>query len=376
MSGGQAESPAREWDPFDDTDDYRDARSQGSISLNPVQKDPYKRCRPKHVVMLTDGFPRPEKSDGDLEVGSDALLGSFGYAEAGDRYVYDTAENEIMEFVTDANLTDVQAGEPKFLPKVHIVGLNVDDPDLETSGGDTTLVDVYEKLGRMAREGKTCALYQLLQGDGKRYVPEAWGSFGGEQGTCDPNQTRSDTNAANCLVQQLPAGDYNYKGIDCIAPALLLSQNDRFRKEDTSTGERPARDDLTESLQLVFNEVISAAGGVASRTQPAITNNLDAFNVRGQYRTFAGVDVSGGKVYWKGLLERQTLQCKNSGGALQSPPPPIPSLPCTSRSASRSSRTALPSTHCAPDTWTIDASSPPSESPTSTVIRVQMSIMN
>lgn len=328
---GVAETPNKgQWDPFDKNDAHKDLRKGGdSYIVNPVQTDPYKRCRPKHVVMLTDGFPAPERPDdlnphpdGPLFVGSGQLNDAFGYVDWPNRYVYDTAENEIAAFVNNADLNDVEGNSEAFLPRVHIVGLNLADPNLETANGDPSIPDVHEKLGRMAAAGNTCALAQLLVGDGRRYVPAAWGNFTVEgnsvAGTCDPTQPVSVSNAGNCLVRQLPNNSYLYRGeTDCIAPAILLEQNDRFQEGDAIDG-RPFRDDLTEVIQLVFNEVVSSAGGVASRTQVAITNSLNDVALRGQYRVFSGVDVSGGNVFWEGLLERQTLSCAQAGGSIAS----------------------------------------------------------
>lgn len=325
---GVAETPNQgQWDPINSDDDHKDLNNDGkSYIVNPVQADPYKRCRPKHVVMLTDGFPQPERPDdlnphpdGPLFVGSGQLNDAFGYVDWPNRYVYDTAENEIAAFVNNSNLNDVEGNSEAFLPRVHIVGLNLADATLETANGDPGIVDVHEKLGRMAQAGNTCALAQLAVGTGIRYVPLGWNvTVDGNtySGQCDPSAPVSPSNAGNCLVQQLPAGSYMYRGeTDCIAPAILLEQNDRFQSGNATDG-RPFRDDLTEAIQLVFNEVISSAGGVASRTRAAITNTLDDVNVRGQYRVFSGVDVSGGNVFWEGVLERQTIACAQAGGAI------------------------------------------------------------
>lgn len=309
--------------------------------VNPVEQDPYRRCRAKHVVLMTDGFPEPERATPppvDIKVGSDRLSPLFGYPDAANRYPYETAENEILDLVEDMHLTDVEGDNPLFKPRVHVVGLNLlgaqactSDADCAGSGSDLSCAQINgrqlcavdnnnndvpdrpEKLGRMAAAGKTCAQWQLVQGDGKKYVPSTWPAIGGQSGTCDPT---SD----NCLVRQLSDGDsipfMNNEGntVNCIAPALILEQNDRF--QDESMGNRPFRDDLTEALQLVFNQVLNDAGGVASRTRVTIINSLDDSDLRGQYRTFSGVDVQGSSVYWKGLLERQTLSCQAAGSAI------------------------------------------------------------
>lgn len=340
---GRAQTPnqANDYDPTEDKAMKELNKDSKNYVVNPVQQDPYKRCRPKHVVMMTDGFPEPEKpspSPVNLEVGSDRLTETFGFTDAANRYVYENAENEIRDLVDDMNLNDVEGNNPLFLPRVHIVGLNLigvqecaSNADCVSLGSSMTCAEINarkicavdhnnnsvpdhpEKLGRMAAAGNTCAQWQLVQGDGKKYVPSTWPSIGGMSGTCDPTND-------NCLVRQLPDGDpATYTANDgttvsCIAPALILEQNDRFQA--ANAGSRPFRDDLTEALQLVFNQVLGDSGGVASRTRATIINSLDDTTQRGQYRTFSGVDVQGSSVFWKGILERQTLSCDTSGGSI------------------------------------------------------------
>ena len=348
---GRAESSSTTYDPENDTFEELNDPNQHFI-VNPVQQDPYTQCRPKHVVLMTDGFPEPEKPGSGLSVGTDRLTPEFGYVDAGNRYPYQTAEMEINALVNDSILTLVQGSEAKFMPRVHVVGLNLldtqtctMDSDCQSLGGDFSCAklngrdvcaidknsndvpDRAEKLGLMAGEGKSCAQWQLVQGEGKKYVPSSWAPLGGEQGTCDPA-------TMNCLVRQFPDGggqDFLTDGdmpvmVNCIAPALILEKNDRFIEEDAGSGDRPFRDQLTEALQLVFNQVLGGSGGVASRTRATIINSLDDSNQRGQYRIFSGVDVAGSSVYWKGLLQRQTLLCNAAGGALNGTQPPPLSL--------------------------------------------------
>ena len=116
-------------------------------------------------------------------------------------------------------------------------------------------------------------------------------------------------------MQQLPnSTTYDYRGTTCIAPALVLEKNDRVQAGGSG---REVRDDLTEALGLIFNEVIERSGGIASRTRPTVTNSLDDTTRAGQYRVFSGVDVSGSSLYWKGLLERQTLACNDGGTTVE-----------------------------------------------------------
>ncbi len=340
---GRAEDGSQgTYDP--DADGIKELNKESkSFIVNPVEQDPYRRCRAKHVVLMTDGFPEPERESPapvNIKVGSDRLSSHFGYPDAANRYPYETAENEIRDLVEDMHLTDVEGSNPLFMPRVHVVGLNlvnaqscVNDGDCSTLSSELSCAQINgrnlcavdnnnndvpdrpEKLGRMAAAGKTCAQWQLVQGDGKKFVPSAWPAIGGQSGTCDPSDPTN-----NCLVRQLPDADaipfVTNEGVtvNCIAPALILEQNDQYQSE--VAGSRPFRDDLTEALQLVFNQVLTDSGGVASRTRATILNSLDDTDLRGQYRTFSGVNVEGSSVYWEGLLERQTLSCQAAGGAL------------------------------------------------------------
>src|SRR5699024_8141366 len=65
------------------------------------------------------------------------------------------------------------------------------------------------------------------------------------------------------------------------------------------------RQAMIQAFQLIFNEI---ASDLLARTRPSVTNYLDYEEKSGQYRMFSGVKV-GGSVYWKGLLNRQLLEC-------------------------------------------------------------------
>ena len=331
----------------DNTPDQLRAENQ-DFTVNPVQEDPYLNCRPKHIVLMTDGFPSPERADpvgaNGIKIGSDSIADdataeAFGYADL-DRYVYGRAEQEIESLVTSPALVDnVYDNSDIFKPKVHIVGLNLNDGTIDDVNSNN-IPDNVEKLGRMAISGKTCALHALLQGEGRKFVPEAWGTFAiedsfgnpisGVQGTCDPAAARSETNAKNCLVKQFESGTYDasydyssdgglFTSGTCLAPALILESNDRYQTGlANEPNERPFRDDLTEALQLLFNKVLDSSGGIASRTRPTVINTLDQENERGQYRIYSGVDVAISSPYWGGLLERQTLACAAAGGDVDS----------------------------------------------------------
>jgi hypothetical protein len=324
-------SPAanKVYDPANDPSVKVKDIDKDNMIHSPIATDPYQYCRAKHVVMMTDGFPQPEWGDG---LGADQLNESYGYENLGELYPYATAETEISALVNDQRINPPMvnglAVHPKFKSRVHIVGLNVGDATTQAAShcdatNNSENCRVRRKLGQMAAAGGTCAYYYLCSpssvtgectGDGAKYIPTTWSP----KGTCDPV-------SGNCLVQQLVATDANYQFqppidgatlFNCSAPALLLQRNDSTNATAVASG-GTARDDLTQALQFVMNEVINASGGIASRTRASVTNTLDQYAGNlpktGQYRFYSGVNV-GGSVYWQGLLSRQELACAGNGG--------------------------------------------------------------
>ena len=337
MINGQAEFRAdgtpESYASIGDTDDGPGDDNRG---YNPIQNDRYKMCRPKHVIVMTDGAPAPERPGGVNDIGTNFLNKGFGYDDAltatGDpeRYRYETAEVEIRDLVTDPQLNP-PSPDPRYQPHVHIVGLM----PLGASVPAAERAKIAEKLGAMAAEGGTCAEYWLtLAPEGRAFIPASWGTGG----TCD------DANpASNCLVAQLPGGKLN--GVDyifppptpvdptpvqitCRAPALLLSLNDSCSANSNcafSPG-RETRDDLTFALSLIFNQVLDASGGIASRTRPGISNSIDTALKIGQHRVYSGVQISGGRRYWKGLLNREDLLCAGDETGAFAPPVGVKTL--------------------------------------------------
>jgi hypothetical protein len=288
---------------------------------SPIIDDPYMTCRPKHVVMMTDGYPEPELSgDGSIQVGGESLNSAFGY-EA-DRYPYSWTEDAIYRFVHDV---EYGTGNPRsgpsyladsdwatdqalrFNPRVHIVGLQVGTPN---DGDNETLEkQAIAKLAEMAIEGKTCAGQYL---DDYKPAPYC------ETGPC------CDVNAGDICLDKRQAvymasragGDYNVPTFneadpECEFPALVLTSNER--------------DTMAQAFQRLFNSILS--GGLVSRTRPTFVNRLDDSNITspdltdvtaeqgGQYRVFSGVQIDGDNPFWRGLLFRETLLCtKDSVG--------------------------------------------------------------
>lgn len=302
--------------------DTDDGSSDDKKGYNPIQNDRYKECRPKHVVVMTDGAPAPERPGGINDIGTNFLNKGFGYDEAldltiaakpGVRYRYETAEVEIEALVSDPALNPPNP-DPRYQPHVHIVGLTPIGPDVPA----TERQKIAEKLGAMAYYGGTCAEYWLtLSPEGREFIPSSWGTGG----TCNPT-------TGNCLIEQLPGGNIDGNTylfpppspidpspiqIPCRAPALLLTKNDACSNGAATCNDgansRAVRDDLTFALSLIFNQVLDASGGIASRTKPTITNSIDTAASLGQHRIYSGVQISGGSRYWKGLLNRQNLAC-------------------------------------------------------------------
>lgn len=303
--------------------DNDEGNSDDKKGYNPIQNDRYKECRPKHVIVMTDGAPAPERPGGINDIGTNFLNKGFGYDEAldltiaakpGVRYRYETAEVEIESLVTDPALNP-PSPDPRYQPHVHIVGLTPIGPDVPA----TERQKIAEKLGAMAAYGGTCAEYWLtLSPEGREFIPSTWGTGG----TCNPA-------TGNCLIEQLPGGQIDGNNyifpppspvdpspvqISCRAPALLLTKNDACSNGaatcNDGTNSRAVRDDLTFALSLIFNQVLDSSGGIASRTKPTITNSIDTAATLGQHRIYSGVQISGGSRYWKGLLNRQNLVCR------------------------------------------------------------------
>ncbi|MFW5966800.1 MAG: hypothetical protein ACOCV2_04735, partial [Persicimonas sp.] len=290
---------------------------------SPLVEDPYKKCRPKHVVMITDGHPEPELTEDDEgddvgeQVGGDTLTSAYGYER--DRYPYTYTEAAIDNFVVDrayrSGETRPAAGSEKsyladdwdtetgarFNPRVHIVGLKNGEPG---DGEDEEFErQVVAKTAAMAVNGKTCA---------GEYLGEEWLPSDNGDGTCDlderfcldPRQPEFMANSDDFNEQD---GGYRYQRTDgtttsCKYPALLLTTR-ADQTSDPDSLANPVRATNT-ALQLLFNNILSE--GVASRTRPTFVNRLDdaAAERGGQYRYFSGLSIDRAEVFWRGLLYR------------------------------------------------------------------------
>lgn len=300
---------------------------------SPIIEDSYKNCRPKHVVMLTDGHPEPEVSGG-VDLGTNTLTSAFGYDP--NQYPYSYTEKSIESFMTDsehvppynvrysssAPYTDsylvgswdstasTYEDACKYNPRVHIVGQvgQVDDDGDPTVDLETLEDRVVQKLAKMAVEGRTCAGYYL----GKEWIPVGDEDIQGNPGECDPSARAClDVRQAEFMDQEESAsGDpYEYikpdgDTIDCRYPALILSTE----STDVNLVQYTA-----DALQLLFNDIVGS--GLQSRTRPTFVNRLDDTDegsAGGQYRFFSGVDAGTGEIFWRGLLYRQNKVCKST----------------------------------------------------------------
>lgn len=309
--------------------------AEGNGSGNgPVMDDPYMECRPKQVIMLTDGTPEPERGDGAAPPLNDSLNSAFGYNKA--QYPYSNTEDAIDYFVRDqaygvsapdANgdrtFAPTQRSGDSYLsgswnaakgssdyhkalnynPRVHVVGLT--GLHLPTPGSSIPLEiqqeeeQIIKKMAEMAIAGRTCASYYL----GDDYIPQSKG------GTCDTSkQICLDERQANYITGR--SGGYTYLARDtttpqCYFPAAVFAfPTDPAFRNSTNLVER-----TTVGLQLLFNHIVST--GLSSRTRPTFVNRLDDATVTdgGQFRYFSGVNVEPGKVFWKGELYRQAHLC-------------------------------------------------------------------
>jgi hypothetical protein len=257
----------------------------GQQGMEAIQNDDFRECRQKHVVLITDGYPEPERTG----IGSEVLTPAFNYYPG--RYPYANAVDEINDLWNDtenrvppSDATD----QFKFGPRVHVVGVRDEDSDEQA--------DVGRKLHEMAAAGQTCAQYYL----GPDWYPATPG------GNDCP---RANAGIGTCVDTGQAITGYVFTPPDdgastfvCPNPALILNTNDR--------------DEVEAALAEIFNGIIGTAG-VASRTRTVVTNRLDDINIPngGQYRFFSGVEI-GGSSYWGGVLNRQTLDCAGSPASI------------------------------------------------------------
>lgn len=318
--------------------------AQGSPSINrngasngPVMDDIYRECRPKQVIMLTDGTPEPERPGGRAPLQNDSLNSAFGYNKA--QYPYANTEDAIEYFVYDQQYApsfNAATGDTTFSPsprsgqsyltgswsaetgtddyrkalhynpRVHVVGLtgqndpNADDADPAVVAAEERVI---YKMAEMAISGLTCAGYYL----GAEYIPTSQG------GSCDP-QTEFclDERQAEYVSSTRALGSYEYLARDgstpeCLFPALVLA----FPRNPLYHSQSSLVERIAAGLQLLFNHIVS--DGLTSRTRPTFVNQLDDRSepMGGQYRYFSGVNVGAGSPFWKGELFRQTHLCRD-----------------------------------------------------------------
>lgn len=308
---------------------------------SPITKDRYLECRPKQVIMLTDGKPEPERAGGLADLESDTLNSAFGYNKP--QYPYSYTEQAIDFFVRDQEYQpnfNSTTGETTFgsaprstsepylvgswngssgsedyrkalnyNPRVHIVGLT-GQKDANSTGppGDTPLEErVIQKMAEMAIAGRTCAGYYLKEA----FIPDSDG------GNCDET-TDVCLDARQAAYMDGRTTPYTYLARDggedeCRYPALILS----FPEQNPTGGPNDNANLVkrtAEGLQLLFNHIVSS--GLSSRTRPTFVNRLDdaSKSQGGQYRYFSGVKVEAGEVFWKGQLFRETDLCPDSSG--------------------------------------------------------------
>jgi len=240
------------------------------------REDNFARCRSKHVVILTDGYPEPERAGSVAStIGQSGLTPAFGYGNPPDEYRYEHAEAEIEQFVANTAIPPADpADRNAYGPRVWVVSLDVqNDPSLRT--------EIAAKLSAMALAGNTCASHIM---PGKV-----------QSGGCDPA-------VEWCLVDQ-PSGSWDPPdgtgSTTCEDPAVMITDNS------------PAS--VEAALDAVMGGIVGNAG-TTSRTRAAVTNYLDdnTKNQGGQYRIFSATDTGGGS-YWRGVLSRQFLSCAASG---------------------------------------------------------------
>ncbi len=297
------------------------AKGESKDHENPLIEDPYKECRPKHVVIMTDGYPEPEAGNGINVVGNIEDSGSaFNYNK--DEYPYPSTEDAIHNFVYDqrydnGNLRASGANTYlastswnsdaalRFNPRVDVFGMQVGQANDATNDNEQRAI---WKLAEMAFEGHTCAGYYLddLKPTHCQHPDPNTGKC------CDPNDLDANGNHKVCLdkregdyMENIRSDKYMYVAPDgttqqCYYPAVVLTRNDPRT--------------VAQVMQRLFNSILGS--GVASRTRPTFVNRLDDTNSYatqgGQYRVFSGVKVNQDSPYWSGLLYRTTRLCSTN----------------------------------------------------------------
>ena len=248
-----------------------------------LAEDTFAECRPKHVMLLTDGKPEPE-------LGEDSLGEAFGYDDG--LYPYATTEAEIdsmvnSEKVRPTTILDqdrIDEYRERYAPRVHVVGLNLQKPG-DPSTRDT---EAIAKLANMAMEGRSCAEF---------LIPNRISSDDG--GSCEPG--------TGCLVNQddyIDNYQYEYWDLEAEPPAKETAPCNRF---PALILDNNSPEVLSAALFEMFSAAISASG-LASRTRLVVSNRLDDGIKQGQYRVYSGTKV-GGNSWWKGVVNRTTLEC-------------------------------------------------------------------
>lgn len=301
--------------------DYPQHNSNKALNPFDIANDPHRTCRPKHVIILTDGYPEPEAPGGAGKgIGSENMASGFGYDLA--RYPYGVTEDLIDRFVNDPDLgVDPNGKHGKHAPRVHVIGVNVADGVASSQGQPSAenSNEVLTKLAVMAAKGNTCAQYYLpidklpigvktgMPKINDNGIPES------DVGTCNPDTEACLQLQANLLdaphgftgFPYRPGGPDDDTVFNCEHPALIFNQNNK--------------EAIRSAFQSVFNEIINSSG-IAARTRPSMTSYLDLpVNISGQYRMYSGVKMEGGSPFWKGILNQESQQCTPEG-ELSTPP--------------------------------------------------------
>ena len=356
-------------------------------SNSPIVNDNFRQCRPKHVVMMTDGVPLPERpkgaSDGRCEaVGTEGLSEAFRMNP--NKYDYRCTEEMIRDFVSPTDTSkgtvspywvsdDGNNESARYNPRVHVLGMDISQQDASEQS--------IKKMASMARAGQTCAGWylgnrtsseQTACGDVPSNKP--WLPLPSKASDCRTNPSEPCCKKPDhpCLVEQYDNGNEpdSFVSFDqpgscppsgwagCKYPALVLQCNTIQENKDyyssnplptgVSTAEEAARQAYREcrsgkwyaqAMQQILNSILKSAG-LASRTRPAIANELDdktssssslgGTNPRGQYRLYSGTRVEASFPIWRGVLIRETRMCKGGKPTVSNIPDSDKDTPCAS----------------------------------------------
>jgi hypothetical protein len=303
----------------------------GSYGSSPIKDDPFQACRPKHMILLTDGVPAPEK---DWASSFDANLNAaYSYPELSNpnydpwnsaNYPYRKAETTAGNLVNQSGFT-TGSNNHKFKPALHVAGLNIDYSNNRYISEKLALA----KMAKMAKQGETCAGYYLPE-----LIPESSSPL------CDSNDpTHCGCNPSTeiCLDPQQGAlfesgAEYNLSSfqyqpphnksdgsakstVTCKYPALVLdTELSPSATRDAANGLKPKLGRLMRHIMSSTNSHPYSESDYINQIDTWKTDGGTTFKQSGQMVAFPALGQKRDSPYLQGHLFRRITPCKSSGG--------------------------------------------------------------